>query len=364
MRLTCPTCGARYEIADGMIAPEGQHVQCTNCHARWFERPASREPGGKFGEDEIIARLNRRAGGAGGRGGAGRRPPSGNPPHREGTEFLWEGREEAAAGAPQAARGQPGHLRLVAGYGGAARDEPAAAAGDAPAPAPSADPPPDPAPPDVPPPDVPPPDVPPPDVPPPDVPPPDVPPPDVPPPAAPRPAGPPPAPRQSAAPVSRPTTAGSVPQPGARAPASGDWSNEASAPPKAEETAAAPGADLRPAQPVRQVAAGGRGAGSRPSSRAAESGRLDLGAAPSEEPAQPRRPRRSRGLLVGLALVVLLIALYFAADRIVGIMPWVAEPLAAYTSTVDRLRLLGEAPIASLADSLRGSGPGAGPVAD
>jgi predicted Zn finger-like uncharacterized protein len=332
MRLTCPTCGARYEIADGMIAPEGQHVQCSNCHARWFERPATREPGDRFGEDEIIARLDRRTGGSGGRTRPDRRPPAGGPAHRDGTEFSWEGGGEAPAGGSQSARPQPGHLRLVEGDAGANLDEPARAAGDAPAPESAA---PDPAPA-----------------------------------AAPSPAAalspaavPPPAAAPSAAaPVSRPTAAGGVPQPGARSPAPSEWSREETAPPDVEEDSAAPGADLRPAQPVRPAhpvrAAGERGVGA-PPPRAVESGRLDLGGAVAERAEQPQRRRRSGGLVVGLALVVLLIVLYLAAEHIVGIVPWVADPLAAYTSTIESLLLQGEARIASLADSLRSAGAGA-----
>ncbi|MBF9030777.1 hypothetical protein HKCCE3408_10275 [Rhodobacterales bacterium HKCCE3408] len=37
MRLTCPNCGARYEVDDGMIPPEGRDVQCSNCTTTWFQ---------------------------------------------------------------------------------------------------------------------------------------------------------------------------------------------------------------------------------------------------------------------------------------------------------------------------------------
>jgi len=37
MRLTCPNCGARYEVADSMIPPEGRDVQCSNCSTTWFQ---------------------------------------------------------------------------------------------------------------------------------------------------------------------------------------------------------------------------------------------------------------------------------------------------------------------------------------
>jgi predicted Zn finger-like uncharacterized protein len=37
MRLTCPNCGARYEVADTMIPPDGRDVQCSNCSTTWFQ---------------------------------------------------------------------------------------------------------------------------------------------------------------------------------------------------------------------------------------------------------------------------------------------------------------------------------------
>ncbi len=37
MRLTCPNCSARYEVADTMVPPEGRDVQCSNCSTTWFQ---------------------------------------------------------------------------------------------------------------------------------------------------------------------------------------------------------------------------------------------------------------------------------------------------------------------------------------
>ncbi|MBF9048066.1 hypothetical protein LSUCC0031_13165 [Rhodobacterales bacterium LSUCC0031] len=37
MRLTCPNCGARYEVADSMIPADGRDVQCSNCATTWFQ---------------------------------------------------------------------------------------------------------------------------------------------------------------------------------------------------------------------------------------------------------------------------------------------------------------------------------------
>lgn len=58
MRLTCPTCGAEYEIADAMVPAAGRHVQCTACHARWFVRGAVAR---QDSEDEIMQRLEARS---------------------------------------------------------------------------------------------------------------------------------------------------------------------------------------------------------------------------------------------------------------------------------------------------------------
>lgn len=37
MRLTCPNCSARYEVADSLIPSEGRDVQCSNCATTWFQ---------------------------------------------------------------------------------------------------------------------------------------------------------------------------------------------------------------------------------------------------------------------------------------------------------------------------------------
>ncbi|NOD64124.1 MULTISPECIES: zinc-ribbon domain-containing protein [unclassified Ruegeria] len=37
MRLTCPNCGAQYEVPDEVIPEEGRDVQCSNCDQTWFQ---------------------------------------------------------------------------------------------------------------------------------------------------------------------------------------------------------------------------------------------------------------------------------------------------------------------------------------
>lgn len=39
MRLTCPNCGAQYEVDASMIPAEGRDVQCSNCAQTWFQEP-------------------------------------------------------------------------------------------------------------------------------------------------------------------------------------------------------------------------------------------------------------------------------------------------------------------------------------
>jgi predicted Zn finger-like uncharacterized protein len=56
MRLTCPNCGAEYEVPDGLVPEGGKHVQCTDCDTRWFVR------GGRdalVSEDQLIERLEK-----------------------------------------------------------------------------------------------------------------------------------------------------------------------------------------------------------------------------------------------------------------------------------------------------------------
>lgn len=39
MRLTCPSCGAQYEVPDDVIPEDGRDVQCSNCGKTWFQTP-------------------------------------------------------------------------------------------------------------------------------------------------------------------------------------------------------------------------------------------------------------------------------------------------------------------------------------
>ena len=40
MRLTCPNCGAQYEVSDDIIPETGRDVQCSNCGHTWFQNSA------------------------------------------------------------------------------------------------------------------------------------------------------------------------------------------------------------------------------------------------------------------------------------------------------------------------------------
>ncbi|ARC89256.1 zinc-ribbon domain-containing protein [Rhodovulum sp. MB263] len=44
MRLTCPKCGAQYEVDEAVIPDEGRDVQCSNCNHIWFQDPAGAAP--------------------------------------------------------------------------------------------------------------------------------------------------------------------------------------------------------------------------------------------------------------------------------------------------------------------------------
>lgn len=44
MRLTCPNCGAQYEVPDEVIPENGRDVQCSNCGETWFQAHADHAP--------------------------------------------------------------------------------------------------------------------------------------------------------------------------------------------------------------------------------------------------------------------------------------------------------------------------------
>ncbi|MBT9384826.1 zinc-ribbon domain-containing protein [Pseudooceanicola sp. CBS1P-1] len=41
MRLTCPSCGANYEVPDAVIPDEGRDVECSACGISWFQAPGA-----------------------------------------------------------------------------------------------------------------------------------------------------------------------------------------------------------------------------------------------------------------------------------------------------------------------------------
>ncbi|WP_281968399.1 zinc-ribbon domain-containing protein [Roseovarius nanhaiticus] len=44
MRLTCPNCGAQYEVPDEVIPETGRDVQCSNCGDTWFQNHKDHVP--------------------------------------------------------------------------------------------------------------------------------------------------------------------------------------------------------------------------------------------------------------------------------------------------------------------------------
>jgi predicted Zn finger-like uncharacterized protein len=57
MRITCPNCGAQYEVDDALIPEAGRDVQCSNCGKGWFQakQVAVDEPEEAAAEDETVA---------------------------------------------------------------------------------------------------------------------------------------------------------------------------------------------------------------------------------------------------------------------------------------------------------------------
>ena len=51
MRLTCPNCGAQYEVPDEVIPQNGRDVQCSNCGDTWFQ-PHADDISDDMGEPE------------------------------------------------------------------------------------------------------------------------------------------------------------------------------------------------------------------------------------------------------------------------------------------------------------------------
>lgn len=56
MRLTCPNCGAQYEIDDGVIPDAGRDVQCSSCGHAWFQYPPHVEARRQAADRESEAR--------------------------------------------------------------------------------------------------------------------------------------------------------------------------------------------------------------------------------------------------------------------------------------------------------------------
>ncbi len=71
MRLTCPNCGAEYEVPDGLVPEDGRHVQCTSCQTRWYVYGGTRAIPS---QDQIIHRLEQWRPSVAPTAGAGPRP--------------------------------------------------------------------------------------------------------------------------------------------------------------------------------------------------------------------------------------------------------------------------------------------------
>jgi predicted Zn finger-like uncharacterized protein len=56
MRITCPNCGAQYEVDDALIPEAGRDVQCSNCGKGWFQ-PKHPEPPMAAEERETTAEV-------------------------------------------------------------------------------------------------------------------------------------------------------------------------------------------------------------------------------------------------------------------------------------------------------------------
>lgn len=159
MRLTCPECAAQYEIADGLIPPQGREVECSACGHGWHQPgeatlvltadaavdddlppdglppPSARAPDDPVftilreeAERELSARADERARRdplAAGIADATRRPPQAGAlpdPHALAASLQWEVPERRAD--PEAAALPPAPPAAVAAPAGARQPPP------------------------------------------------------------------------------------------------------------------------------------------------------------------------------------------------------------------------------------------------
>ncbi len=54
MRLTCPNCGAQYEVPDDVIPLAGRDVQCSNCGDTWFQPHPTTQAEAENDEDTAV----------------------------------------------------------------------------------------------------------------------------------------------------------------------------------------------------------------------------------------------------------------------------------------------------------------------
>src|SRR5438067_205597 len=44
MQLSCPNCGATYQVPDNAIGPNGRKIRCRACQTSWFEAGQAASP--------------------------------------------------------------------------------------------------------------------------------------------------------------------------------------------------------------------------------------------------------------------------------------------------------------------------------
>ncbi|WP_284359396.1 zinc-ribbon domain-containing protein [Candidatus Phycosocius spiralis] len=58
MQLICPTCNARYNVAESAVPPTGRTTRCSACGTKWWAKPPIPEvPAGKPSKAEVKAKL-------------------------------------------------------------------------------------------------------------------------------------------------------------------------------------------------------------------------------------------------------------------------------------------------------------------
>lgn len=108
MRLTCPNCGAQYEVPDEVIPETGRDVQCSNCGDTWFQYHPDHLPASADEAEQDIAQA----------------PEPDLPPEDSEPEYDVTPQDDTAAGAQDISPESPAPAAPKPDLSGAVHDAP------------------------------------------------------------------------------------------------------------------------------------------------------------------------------------------------------------------------------------------------